>query len=72
MVHVNYQGRCFEAHPVYPTSNRIAARIRQIISDAEQIARAGKKQHQNYRFAEAEAMKAALRELANVLDVKGN
>lgn len=72
MVHVNYQGRCFEAHPVYPTSTSIAARIRQIIRDAEQIALAGKKNHQNYRFAEAESMKAALRELANVLDVKGN
>ena len=35
MVYVNYQGRCFEAHPVYPTSNQIAARLRQIISDAE-------------------------------------
>ncbi len=69
-MYVQYHGRCFEAHPVYPTSNRIAARIRQIISDAEQIARAGKKNHQNYRFAEAESMKAALRELANVLDVK--
>ena len=42
MVHVNYQGRCFEAHPVYPTSIQIAARIRQIIRDAESIARAGK------------------------------
>lgn len=68
MVHVNYQGRCFEAHPVYPTSNQIAARLRQIIRDAESIARAGKKQHQNYRFAEAEAMKAALRELAATLE----
>lgn len=68
MVHVNYQGRCFEAHPVYPTSNQIAARLRQIIRDAEQIARAGKKNHQNYRFAEAEAMKAALRELAATLE----
>ena len=68
MVHVNYHGRCFEAHPVYPTSNQIAARIRQIIRDAERTARAGKKQHQNYRFAEAEAMKAALRELAATLE----
>lgn len=68
MVHVNYQGRCFEAHPVYPTSTSIAARLRQIIRDAESIARAGKKQHQNYRFAEAEAMKAALRELAATLE----
>lgn len=68
MVHVNYHGRCFEAHPVYPTSTQIAARLRQIIRDAENIARAGKKQHQNYRFAEAEAMKAALRELAATLE----
>ena len=68
MVYVNYNGRCFEAHPVYPTSNQIAARLRQIIRDAESIARAGKKQHQNYRFAEAEAMKAALRELAATLE----
>ena len=68
MVYVNYNGRCLEAHPVYPTSNQIAARIRQIIRDAESIARAGKKQHQNYRFAEAEAMKAALRELATTLE----
>jgi len=71
MTYVQYQGQCLPAHPVYPSSNQIAARLRQIISDAEQIARAGKKNHQNYRFAEAEAMKAALRELANVLDVKG-
>lgn len=71
-MYVTLNGRSFPAHPVYPTSNRIAARIRQIIRDAEQIARAGKKNHQNYRFAEAESMKAALRELANVLDVKGN
>lgn len=68
MTYVQYQGRCFEAHPVYPTSNQIAARLRQIIRDAESIARAGKKQHQNYRFAEAEAMKAALRELAATLE----
>ena len=68
MVYVNYNGRCLEAHPVYPTSNQIAARIRQIIRDAESIARAGKKQHQNYRFAEAESMKAALRELAATLE----
>ena len=68
MIHVNYQGRCFEAHPVYPTSNQIAARIRQIIRDAESIARAGKKQHQNYRLAECESMKAALRELAATLE----
>lgn len=67
-MYVQYQGRCFEAHPVYPTSNQIAARLRQIIRDAESIARAGKKQHQNYRFAEAEAMKAALRELAATLE----
>ena len=68
MVYVNYQGRCFEAHPVYPTSTSIAARIRQIIRDAENIARAGKKQHQNYRLAECESMKAALRELAATLE----
>lgn len=68
MVYVNYNGRCLEAHPVYPTSNQIAARIREIIRDAEQIARTGKKQHQNYRFAEAEAMKSALRELAATLE----
>ena len=68
MTYVQYQGRCFEAHPVYPTSNQIAARIRQIIRDAENIARAGKKNHQNYRFAEAESMKAALRELAATLE----
>ncbi len=68
MTYVQYQGRCLEAHPVYPTSNQIAARLRQIIRDAESIARAGKKQHQNYRFAEAEAMKAALRELAATLE----
>ena len=68
MVYVNYNGRCLEAHPVYPTSNQIAARIREIIRDAEQIARIGKKQHQNYRFAEAEAMKSALRELAATLE----
>ena len=68
MTYVQYQGRCFEAHPVYPASNQIAARLRQIIRDAESIARAGKKQHQNYRFAEAEAMKAALRELAATLE----
>ena len=68
MVHVNYQGRCLEAHPVYPTSTSIAARIRQIIRDAESIARAGKKQHQNYRLAECESMKAALRELAATLE----
>lgn len=67
-MYVQYQGRCLEAHPVYPTSNQIAARLRQIIRDAESIARAGKKQHQNYRFAEAEAMKAALRELAATLE----
>ena len=68
MTYVQYQGRCFEAHPVYPTSTQIAARLRQIIRDAENIARAGKKQHQNYRFAEAESMKAALRELAATLE----
>ena len=68
MVYVNYNGRCLEAHPVYPTSSQIAARIREIIHDAEQIARTGKKQHQNYRFAEAEAMKSALRELAATLE----
>lgn len=67
-MYVQYQGQCFEAHPVYPTSNQIAARLRQIIRDAESIARAGKKNHQNYRFAEAEAMKAALRELAATLE----
>ena len=68
MVYVNYNGRCLEAHPVYPTSNQVAARIREIIRNAEQIARTGKKQHQNYRFAEAEAMKSALRELAATLE----
>ena len=68
MTYVQYQGRCFEAHPVYPTSTQIAARIRQIIRDAESIARAGKKQHQNYRLAECESMKAALRELAATLE----
>jgi hypothetical protein len=68
MTYVQYQGRCFEAHPVYPTSTSIAARLRQIIRDAESIARAGKKQHQNYRLAECESMKAALRELAATLE----
>lgn len=68
MTYVQYRGRCLEAHPVYPTSTSIAARLRQIIRDAESIARAGKKNHQNYRLAECESMKAALRELANVLD----
>lgn len=68
MVYVNYNGRCLEAHPVYPTSNQIAARIREIIRDAERTARIGKKQRQNYRFAEAEAMKSALRELAATLE----
>ena len=68
MTYVQYQGQCLPAHPVYPSSNQIAARLRQIIRDAESIARAGKKQHQNYRFAEAEAMKAALRELAATLE----
>ena len=67
-MYVTLNGRSFPAHPVYPTSNQIAARLRQIIRDAESIARAGKKQHQNYRFAEAEAMKAALRELAATLE----
>ena len=68
MTYVQYQGRCLEAHPVYPTSTQIAARLRQIIRDAENIARAGKKQHQNYRLAECESMKAALRELAATLE----
>lgn len=68
MVYVNYNGRCLEAHPVYPTSTQIAARLRQIIRDAESIARSGKKQHQNYRLAECESMKAALRELAATLE----
>lgn len=68
MTYVNLNGQYLPAHPVYPSSNQIAARLRQIIRDAESIARAGKKQHQNYRFAEAEAMKAALRELAATLE----
>ena len=67
-MYVTLNGRSFPAHPVYPTSTQIAARLRQIIRDAESIARAGKKNHQNYRFAEAEAMKAALRELAATLE----
>lgn len=68
MTYVQYHGRCLEAHPVYPTSNQIAARLQQIIRDAESIARAGKKDHQNYRLAECESMKAALRELAATLE----
>lgn len=67
-MYVQYQGRCFEAHPVYPTSNQIAARIREIIRESERVAATGKKQYRNYHFAEVEALKAALRELANVLD----
>ena len=68
MTYVNFNGQCLPAHPVYPSSTQIAARLRQIIRDAESIARAGKKQHQNYRLAECESMKAALRELAATLE----
>lgn len=42
MTYVQYHGQCLPAHPVYPSSNQIAARIRQIIRDAENIARARK------------------------------
>ena len=68
MVYVNYHGQYLAAHPIYPSSAMIAARILEIIRDAERTARTGKKQHQNYRFAEAEAMKSALRELAATLE----
>ena len=31
MTYVNFNGQCLPAHPVYPSSTQIAARIRQII-----------------------------------------